>query len=158
MWFCVAYGAQTCFLLYPTVLIITVHALALEYLVTFHPIYLSLVTYAYINSMITALDQLFGYGSHSTDSMFMLCYNNQCIHNILLLSFSKAYLYPSHSCTFVVHYGILLKVFLVLQCTMECSTQEFSAHVCQIFSGILQGWNQWNSWLQNDFFNLPHLK
>jgi len=54
MWCCVAYGAHTCFvLLYPTILIITVHALALEYLVTFHLIRLSWVTYAYINSMIT---------------------------------------------------------------------------------------------------------
>ena len=96
MWCCVAYGAQTCFVT---------------------------KSYAYINSMTTTWvwKPFYRYFVHFRRSWDTKATTINAFTTFLLLSFSKAYLYPSHSCTFVVHYGILLKVFLVLQCTMECS-------------------------------------
>ena len=50
----------------------TVHALALEYLVAFYPSFLILSTYVCIKLHDNTSDQLFGYGSHFTDILFIL--------------------------------------------------------------------------------------
>ena len=125
MWCCVAYGAQTCFVT---------------------------KSYAYINSMTTTWvwKPFYRYFVHFRRSWDTKATTINAFTTFLLLSFSKAYLYPSHSCTFVVHYGILLKVFLVLQCTVECSTQEFSAHLSNLFRDITR--------MEPMEFNLPHFK
>ena len=93
---------------------VTVHALALEYLVAFYPIFLIIHV---SNSMTTILDQLFGCGSCFTDILFTSGGQSwdskasiiNAFTTFLLLTFSKVlYLCHSHCCTSFISTIILV--------------------------------------------------
>ena len=79
--------------------------------------------------------------------VFHICsFSRLCVGSIHSLS--------NHSSHFVPH-KIVQKVCIIYLWTLQVAC---SAHVCWIFSGTVQGWNQWHSWFQNGFCSISYLQ